>query len=107
MAEKWADYLISAVRYNPAETHIDRVRYAADNGDTIGATSEPSRQSIVQSLENGYSFMTIYKNRNNSTKWSRGAAVRVVAIDGMKFIRTDADRTRTTSALCPASDDRF
>jgi Protein of unknown function (DUF3892) len=95
MTEKWAaDYLISAVRYNTAGTHIDRVRYHADNGDNIGSAAETSRQWVVDSLESGVTFVTIYQNPSDSTKWVRGAEVRVILIDGTKYIRTDADRTK-------------
>lgn len=36
---KWANYGISAVWYNSAHAHIDRVRTHPDNGDTIGAAA--------------------------------------------------------------------
>lgn len=34
--EKWADYLISEVRYNSQHTHIDQVKIHEDNGDSVG-----------------------------------------------------------------------
>ena len=39
MTDKWADYLISAVRYNAAETHIEKVRVHVDEGDKVGGAS--------------------------------------------------------------------
>jgi hypothetical protein len=36
MADKWADYLISAVRYDAAGTHIDKVRVHEDEGEKVG-----------------------------------------------------------------------
>ena len=44
---KWADYAISAVRFNGAHTHIDRVRVHPDNGDSIGNGSEQVRSAML------------------------------------------------------------
>lgn len=73
MTEKCADYLISAVRYNTAGTHIDRVRYHADNGDSMGSATETTRQQVVDSLENGVTFVTIYRSPADSTKSLRSS----------------------------------
>jgi hypothetical protein len=91
MAAKWADYLISKVRYNEGETHIEAVLVHADTGDTVGGGEERSRQWVVGLLEDDSSFMTIY--RTTEGRWKRGAEVRAITIGGVKYIRTDADRT--------------
>ena len=92
MADKWADYLISAVRYNAAETHIEKVRVHVDKGDKIGSASDWARSEVITRLEAGYSFVTIVLGSND--KWQLGATVQIVVIHGEKFIRTDADRTK-------------
>lgn len=92
MADKWADYLISAVRYNEAETHIEKVRVHSDNGESVGSASEWTRAEVVSRLEAGYSFVTIFKKSDGN--WRKGATVRIVVIHGEKFIRTDADQTK-------------
>lgn len=91
MTEKWADYLISAVRYNAAETHIEMVRVHEDEGDKVGAPTTWERSSVVASLEAGYTFITITKS--SDSKWTRGARVGIVTVRGTKYIRTDADAT--------------
>jgi len=91
MRERWADYLISAVRYNAAETHIEEVRVHDDLGDTVGPPLMIKRTTVVERLEGGYTFVTIVKSSDGS--WRKGARVRVVTVRGTKFIRTDADRT--------------
>jgi hypothetical protein len=102
MAAKWADYLISAVQYNEKETHIVKVLAHVDNGDTVGAGVEMTRQKVVTLLDGGTTFKTIYKGSDG--KWKEGAEVRVVTIEGEKYIRTDATRPRrTTSAACRGS----
>ena len=91
MADKWADYLISAVRYNAAETHINQVEVREDNGDSVGSPSSRARADVVKGLEGGYTFVTITKGSND--KWQRGAEVRIIEVNGTKYIRTDADAT--------------
>ncbi|HEY2334737.1 MAG TPA: DUF3892 domain-containing protein [Solirubrobacterales bacterium] len=91
MADKWADYLISAVRYNTAKTHIDKVEVRNDNGDSVGAPSVWNRTDVVSGLEDGDTFETITKGSDD--KWNRGAAVGIVTVSGVKYIRTDADAT--------------
>lgn len=91
MTDKWADYLISAVRYNAAETHIDKVQVRQDEGDSVGSPSTVERTTVVSRLEAGYTFVTIVKGAND--KWQRGAKVRIVTVKGKKYIRTDADAT--------------
>lgn len=91
MADKWADYLISAVRYNAAETHIEKVRVHEDKGEKVGPPSAWERSEAVSSLEAGYTFMTITKSSDG--QWQRGAKVRIVTVKAKKYIRTDADAT--------------
>ncbi len=92
MTDKWADYLISAVRYNAAETHIEKVQVRLDNGEKVGPASEWARSEVITRLEAGNSFVTIVLGSDG--KWQKGAAVRIVVIHGEKFIRTDADQTK-------------
>ncbi|AXW50040.1 hypothetical protein CJO91_20035 (plasmid) [Ralstonia solanacearum] len=86
---KWADYLIFAVRFNAKRTHIDQVRVAVDNGDTVGATSEHDRQTIVSAIKNGTTFVTIYKNAGGN--WDKGKQVYIVPISGSEYLKTIAD----------------
>lgn len=92
MADKWADYLISAARYNTAETHIEAVRTHEDKGDTVGGPFDLKRAQVVERMRKGQTFMTIYKSTDR--KWKCGALVETVVIDGVTFIRTDPDKTK-------------
>lgn len=87
MTEKWADYGISAVKYNSRGTHIDQVRVHKDNGDSIGAPKVWLREQVVSALETGYTFVTIPKN--NQGNWIRGRNVEIIKVNGTKYIRTD------------------
>jgi len=89
--EKWADFLISAVRYNAQKTHIDKVRSHKDEGDNVGTGEETTREDIVRKIKEGKTFVTIYKSND---KWKKGEDVRIVDIDGQEYIRTDRNRTK-------------
>lgn len=90
---KWADYLIAEVRYNAAGTHIDKVRgYVDDGGDSVGASMEKTRQTVVSELKSGTTFCTIFKGDNG--KWKQGAAVIIDVVDGTEYIKTKPDNTK-------------
>lgn len=87
--EKWADYLISAVRYED-DQHIDCVKVRRDLGDKVGKGSVQKRSWVVSKIESGNSFITIFKNEEG--KWRKGQDVHIVPVNGKKFIRTDRNK---------------
>ena len=86
---KWADYCVSAVHYNSEHTHIVKTKVHSDGGDTIGAASEWTRADVVDAIGRGKTFVTI--TRSSDGKWNKGEDVRVVTVNGAKFIRTDSN----------------
>lgn len=86
---KWADYCISEVRYNTEHTHIVKVKVYPDLGDTLGDVTEWTRLDVVNSIGQGKSFVTIYKNPEG--KFKKGEDVRIITVSGTKYIRTDAN----------------
>jgi len=82
---KWADYCISAVRFNAGHTHIDRVRAHPDNGDTMGSPTDYERAAIVKAIKDGVTFVTIFWNDG---KWRKGQPVFIVRINGVEYIKT-------------------
>jgi len=89
---KWADYLISAVQFNAAHTHINKVRVHLDNEDSVGAFKEVTRQDVIASIKQGYSYFTIFKSAEG--KWNQGQKVEIITIDNVEFIKTLADRIK-------------
>lgn len=89
MTTKWSDKLISAVRFNEAETHIDKARVHNDDGDTVSSPSDMKRSDIISLLKNDTTFATIYKNADG--KWKFGAKVNIVKIRGVEYIKTHSD----------------
>lgn len=88
--EKWADYLISAVKYNDPKTHIIAVKVHQDLGDKVGEPEHFSRQQVVQDIESGKSYMTIFRGNNG---WQKGQLVEVIVVNAQKFIKTIRDNT--------------
>lgn len=84
--EKWADYLISAVRYNADHTHITYVRAHEDSGESVGEGKTYTRQTIVNAINKGTTFFTIYKNSDG--KWSKGQKVYVIKVNGVSYLKT-------------------
>ena len=86
---KWADYLISAVRYNKEETHIEKVKVHVDNGDSVGVGNTWDRKKVVEKIEDKKTFVTITKN--SSGKRNKGDNVGIVKVNNIKYIRTDGN----------------
>ncbi|MBD3285585.1 DUF3892 domain-containing protein [candidate division WOR-3 bacterium] len=88
---KWADYLISAVRYDENHERIVKVRYCLHQEDGIRATEyEISRSTVVSRIENGYTFITVFLDKDEKV-WRKGSEVHIITVDGEKFIRTDTN----------------
>ena len=87
--DKWADYGISAVRYDKDRKHIEKVRVHKDNGDSIGQPSEKTRTSVVSSIESGTTYVTILKSMDK--KWEKGEDVHIVTVKKKNYLRTDAN----------------
>lgn len=86
--DKWADYCISHVKYNPEKTHIVQVRVREDLGDKLANPIDWSRIDVLNSLKNGKSFCTIIEGTDD---WKKGAMVRKVIINNIEYIKTKRD----------------
>lgn len=83
--DKWADYCISAVRYNARHTHIDRVRAHQDSGDAVGVAAEYEGATIVKAIKDGVTFVTIYRDGD---KWKKGQRIYILKVNGIEYIKT-------------------
>lgn len=88
--DRWASYLISAVRYNKEHTRIESVLQHVDNGDNVGMATTVSRQTVVSNINSGYTYCTIRKDVN----WKKGDNI-IAYYDGEYFIRTDGNKTKS------------
>jgi len=85
---KWADYGISAVRYDRQRVQIIRVKVHPDKGDMLGPPNEYDRTTILDALRRGVSFVTITADEGN---WHKGEPVMVLTLKDSLFLRTDQD----------------
>ncbi len=92
MAEQWADYVITAVRFNAAGTHISEVRTYEHTGSELNNQAIKTRATVVNGIEAGYSYCTALKNADGTYRY--GAPVKVVTIEGTKFIKTKSDSSK-------------
>jgi hypothetical protein len=84
---KWADFVITKVKYNHEHTHIVEVETRADTGDSISSdTRRMNREDIVSARLRSITFVTTFLREG---KWQKGEDVRVVTVHGERFIRTD------------------
>lgn len=91
MTIKWADYLISKVRYNDKHTHITDVYVHEDKGDTVGSGTSETRQWVVGKIDSGYTFYTIIEGSDG--KWQKGQKVVKDRVIGTDYITTKPNRT--------------
>ena len=87
---KWADYCISAVRYDAEHSHIVKVRVHAYSDTGIGGYSEWTRSDVVNAIQRGSTFVTITLSQDKRT-WHKGEDVHIVTVNGVKYLRTDAN----------------
>ncbi len=92
MADKWADYVITRVRFNAAGTHIENVETYEHSGTSLTNQGSRTRSSVVSAIDSGTSFCTATKNSNGT--YSYGAIVKVMTIDGERFIKTKSDKVK-------------
>jgi hypothetical protein len=85
--EKWADYLIYAVKTNPDQTHIDSVEVHSDFRSLVCETLFLSRNDIIDNIKKGFTYTTVYKTKTG--KFRKGENIYLVNVDGKEFLRTD------------------
>lgn len=88
IVSKRVDYFISEVCYYTDDDfrYIDSVIVHENNDDILGNKDKMKRDEVIDKIESGRSFMTIYRNNG---KWRKGEDVHIIKVKGKKFIRTD------------------
>lgn len=88
MMDKWADYLISGVKTNPDQIHIDYVECHSDFGCVVCENIVISRTDLIAKIKSGCTYATVF--RTAIGKWRKGEDVHLVNVGGKDFIRTDS-----------------
>lgn len=82
--KKWADYLISAVRYSEEQNKkiISYFKVHQDKETAIGEGYTWSRDEVINAVNEGKTFYTIHKKNNGN--WEKGNNVALIpASSGM------------------------
>lgn len=85
MSTKWADYVLTAVRYNSMRTRITDVQMRLDLGDKLGKAENYSRQQVVSLLNQNRTIVTAFYKQGT---WHIGDTVETFTRNGIDFIRT-------------------
>ncbi len=91
MMDKWADYLVSAVKTNPDQIHIDFVECHSDFGCVVCEDIILSRTDLISKIKKGGTYATVL--RTPMGKWRKGQEVHLVTVEGKDFLRTDLKTT--------------
>lgn len=83
----WADYVITAVRYDGDS--IDRVQVYEEDGDQLVNPDIEQRVTVILGLSIDQQYCTAYKNEQG--KWMKGDDVETVEVAGATYLRTDGD----------------
>ncbi|MBV6419613.1 MAG: hypothetical protein DAHOPDDO_00836 [Ignavibacteriaceae bacterium] len=85
---KWADYLISAIRYSSESNNriIAYLKVHMDEGDTVGESRTWAKDELLQAMAQGKTFATIQKDSKGN--WKKGEDISITASSEI-FIRSD------------------
>ena len=77
--EKWADYVITAVKRGPDLGVISQVRQHVDKGNEFGKPEMVDKIQIAHNIRKGKKYITVYKI--NDVDWKKGD---VVSLDSFR-----------------------
>lgn len=86
---KWADYLVSAVRYSKESNGkiISYLKVHQDLYKSVGEGTTWTRDEVIYALKSGKTFSTIF--RNETGLWEKGSLIKMNN-DGDNLIITDS-----------------
>lgn len=86
---KWADYLISAVRYSPDHRLITEMKQIEDTEDSVEQETVVGRSVVAANIKKRKTYMTIISEGAN---WKKGSKVKTFNVDGDYYIRADNNK---------------
>ena len=87
---KWANYLISAVKYSPDRTKILEVKQHQDHDGSVGEGEIVPRDVVASNIKKGITYCTIHNG--SSENWKLGEKIRAFIADGEYYIRADKNK---------------
>jgi hypothetical protein len=89
--DKWADYLISAVKTDSDQKLVNFVECHSDFGGIVCEHVILSRNELISKMKTGCTYATVF--RTAIGKWRKGQDVHLVIVDCKEFVRTDLKNT--------------
>ena len=89
---KWAEYLISEVRYSPDHKRILQVKQHKDFDGEVSEGEIVERDVVSSNIKKGITYVTIHNG--SSTTWKKGNVVRGFRVDGDYYIRVDKNKVK-------------
>ncbi|HTQ05321.1 MAG TPA: DUF3892 domain-containing protein [Polyangiaceae bacterium] len=86
---KWADCVITRVRFNAARTHIDELEVHDDLDTSLGPARTESRFTVIANLR----YKTYITAPPSGESVRKGALVYTITISGNVYLKTYADGT--------------
>ncbi len=87
---KWAEYLISEVRYSPDHHRILQVKQHKDLDGKVSEGEIVDAAEVASNLKKGISYMTILSGLSET--WKRGELIRGYQSNGEYHIRADKNK---------------
>jgi hypothetical protein len=87
--QKWADFLISAVRYEELSNRfqITHLKVHSDEGIKVSGGVTRTREEVIAAMSMGKIFMTIFKDTKGD--WQKGREVFLKRENGVYIITDD------------------
>ena len=87
---KWADYVVTGVKYSAGDLHIQSVKVWEHEDGKLVRSQELTRPQVVSLIDKGKTFITATKN--NEGKFTKGAPLQVIKVE-TRFLKTNADKS--------------
>ena len=85
---KWADFLISEVRFGKGNK-IEDIKQHTDDGQAISDGTMVKRADIFHNIEHGKTYKTIFHSLKG---WKLGDDLKAFKVGGIHYIRTDKNK---------------
>jgi ribosome-binding factor A len=97
--EKWANHLISAIRYSSDHKYITELVQHEDQNNSISEGTIVKKLDVTDAIKKGKIYMTIFNSNDN---WKIGEKIQTFMVEGEVFIRTDKNKVeRDNLGLLP------
>jgi hypothetical protein len=91
MMDKWAEYLVSAVKTSSDQRYIDSVECHSDFGCVVCESIVLFRNDLIINMKKGCTYAPVF--RTAIGKWRKGQEIHLVNVDNEDSLRTDSKNT--------------